>query len=109
MEDALHHFYTFKDIFLFGRASKQAKAKANAWSMELAKKRNLDEETNAENWTPSKNPCEMNPWRNYISHQIHISKELVADINFPNIHLITHWFEQIRQYGALPQVFYRDS
>jgi hypothetical protein len=38
MEDPLHHFYTFKDIFLFGRASKKAKAKANAWSMELAKK-----------------------------------------------------------------------
>jgi hypothetical protein len=38
MEDALHHFYTFKDLFLLGRASKKAKAKANAWSMELAKK-----------------------------------------------------------------------
>jgi len=30
MEDALGHFHTFKDVFLLGRAGKQAKMKANA-------------------------------------------------------------------------------
>jgi hypothetical protein len=30
MEDALHHFHTFKDIFLHWRAGKKAKAKAKA-------------------------------------------------------------------------------
>jgi len=54
MEDTLCHFHTFKDVFLFGRAGKKAKAKANALRTELEKKRKVDEETNAATWTPSK-------------------------------------------------------
>jgi hypothetical protein len=30
MEDALHHFRTFKDVFFLGRAGTKAKNKANA-------------------------------------------------------------------------------
>jgi hypothetical protein len=30
MEDALRRFHTINDVFLLGRASKKAKAKANA-------------------------------------------------------------------------------
>jgi len=64
--------------------------------MELVKKGKVDEETNAESWTPSMKQREMNAWRNYISHEIDISKELDAEINFPKIHLMSHWAEQIR-------------
>jgi len=105
MEDSLHRFHTFKDVFLLGRAGKKEKAKANALRMELVKKRKVDEETNAETWTPSKKLCEMNAWRVYISHAIDISKELDADFNFPKIHLMSHWAEQIRRYRALQQYF----
>jgi len=45
----------------------------------------------------------MNAWRDYISHEIDISKELVADFNFPKIHLISHWAEEIHRDGALQQ------
>jgi len=103
MEDALHRFHTFKDVFLLGRASKKANTKANALRTELLKKRTVDEETNAETWTPSKKRREMNAWRDYISHEIYISKELDADFNFPKIYLMSHWAEQIRRYGALQQ------
>jgi len=95
MEDALRRVHTFKDVFLVGRAHKGAKAKANALRTELVKKRTVDEETNAETWTPSKKRCEMNAWQDYISHEIDISKELDADFNFPKIHLMSHWAEQI--------------
>jgi len=54
-------------------------------------------------WTPSKKRREMNAWRDYISHKIDISKELDANFNFPKIHLMSHWAEQIRRYGALQQ------
>ena len=103
MQDTLHRFHTLKDIFLLGRAGKKAKAKANALRTELVKKRKVDEETNAETWTPSKKRREMNAWRDYISHEIDVSKELDADFNFPKIHLMSHWVEQIRRYGALQQ------
>jgi len=100
---ALHRYHTFKDVFLLGRAGKKAKAKANALGTEHMKKRKVDDETNAETWTPSKKRREMNAWWDYISHEIDIFQELVADFNFPMIHLMSHWAEQIRRYGALQQ------
>ena len=63
----------------------------------------VDEEMNAETWTPSKKWREMNAWRDYISHEMDISKVLDADFNFPKIHLMSHWAKQIRRYGALQQ------
>jgi hypothetical protein len=54
MEERLGDCHTFKDVFLLGRAGKKVKAKANSLSTELVKKRKLQEETNAETWTPSK-------------------------------------------------------
>jgi hypothetical protein len=103
MENALHRFHTFKDVFLLWQPGKKAKAKANALRTELMKKRNVDEESNAETWTLSKKWREMNACRNYISHEIDVSKELDADFNFPKIHLMSHWVEQIRRYVALQQ------
>jgi hypothetical protein len=70
---------------------------------ELVKKRQVDEETNAEPCTPSKKRHELNASRDYICHQIDISKELDADFNFLKIHLMSHWAEQVRRYGALQQ------
>jgi len=103
MEDTLCRFHTFKDVSLLGWASKKAKAKANALRTQLVTKRKVDEETYAETWTPCKKRRERNAWRDYISHQIDVSKELDADFNFPKIHLMSHWVEQIRRYGALQQ------
>jgi len=51
----------------------------------------------------SKKQRQMNTLCDYISHEIDISKELDADFNFPMIHLMSHWAEQIRRYGALQQ------
>jgi len=67
------------------------------------KKRKVDEETHAETWTPYKKGCEMNTWRDYISHELDVSKELDADFNFPKIHLMSHWVKQIPRCGALQQ------
>jgi len=47
----------------------------------------------------------MHAWRDYITHEIDISNEVDADFNFPKIHLLSHWAEQIPQYGALNQFF----
>jgi hypothetical protein len=60
IEDALHRFHTFKDVFVLGRAGNTSKAKANALRTELMKKGKVDAETNAETWTPCKKWHEMN-------------------------------------------------
>jgi len=101
LEDALHHFDTFNEVFLLKRAGKNAKAKANALRTELMNKWKVDKESNAETWTPSKKRCEMNALQDYISHKIDVSKELDANFNFPQINLMSHRVKQIRRYGAL--------
>jgi hypothetical protein len=62
MEDALHRLHTFKDVFLLGRAGNKAKPKANDLRTELLKKGQVDEEANAETWTPSRKWRKMNAW-----------------------------------------------
>jgi hypothetical protein len=103
MEDAWHCFHIFKGIFLLGRRSKTAQAKPNALRTELAEKRKVDEKTNAQSGMPSKKRHIMNARRDYISHEIDISKELDADFNLLKFHLMSHLAEQIRWYGALQQ------
>jgi hypothetical protein len=103
MEDAWHGFHTFKDVFILGRAGKKAKAKANALRKELMKKRKVDEEKNANTWTPSKKQRKINAWRDFISHKIEVAQELDADFNFRNIYLMSHWVKLIRRDGALQQ------
>jgi hypothetical protein len=85
MEDASRCVHTFKDDFLVGRAIKKAKAKANALRMQLVKKRKVDEEINAETWTLSMMCREVNGWRDYINHEIDVSKQLDADYDFQKI------------------------
>jgi hypothetical protein len=46
---------------------------------------------------------EMNAWRDYISHEIDVSKEVDVDFNFPKFHLMSDWVEHICRYGALQQ------
>jgi hypothetical protein len=45
----------------------------------------------------------MNAWWDYISRNTDISNQLDADFNLPKIHLMSHWAQQICQYGALQQ------
>jgi len=45
----------------------------------------------------------MKAWRDYISHEMDISKVFGADFNFPKIDLMSDWAEQIRRSGVLQQ------
>jgi hypothetical protein len=51
----------------------------------------------------SKKRRELSAWQDYMSHEIDISKELDANFNIPNFHLMSHRVEEIRQYAALQQ------
>ena len=65
------------------------------------KKRQVCKETHAESWTLSKMRREINAWRDYISHEIYVSKELDVEFNHPNIHLMSHWVKLIHRDGVL--------
>jgi len=104
----MHCFHTLKDVFVLGRTGKQAKDKANALRTELVNKRKVDEPTNVETWTSSKNQGEKNAWRDYISHMIDVSKELDADQNFLKIHLMSHCVEQLVHMEPFNSILPRD-
>jgi hypothetical protein len=90
MEDAFCCNLTFPDVFLLGRAGKQAKAKSNAVRMELVKKRSVDKKTHAEIWTPSTMLHKLNAWWDDMNNTIDVPKQLDADVNSPKIHLMSH-------------------
>jgi len=95
--------HTFREVFLLGQAGNKANVKANALRPEPAKKRMVDDQSDAEAWTTSKKRCELKAWWDYISHKMDVSKVLDADFNFPTINLKSHWVEQICRYGSLQQ------
>jgi hypothetical protein len=103
MEDAFQRVHTFKDVILLVQAGKMARTKDNALRTDLSKKQKVDMETNTKTAKLSNMQSKLNTWRNYISHKIEISKKLKSDFNFPNIHLMSHWAEQIRRCRALQQ------
>ena len=63
-------------------------AKANALSTELVENRKVDKKTHAETWTLYNQQSETTAWWDYICHVIDVSKELDANIDFPNIPLM---------------------
>ena len=103
MEDSLQHFDTFQNVFLLGRANKKEKANANDQRTELVEKRNLYDTSHAETRMPCTKRCEINTWRDYISHKIYICKELDTGCNYLKIDLMSHCAEQIPRFRALQQ------
>ena len=103
MEDAIHHFHTFKNVFSLRRARNKVKAKTIALKTELVKKQQVDEDTNADTWMLCQKRHKMSAWQVYIEQKIEVSKEWDADINIPKIHIMFHSVEQIRRDGALQQ------
>jgi len=103
IDNTWHRFHTFNDVFILGRAGNNVKAKANAHRTELVHKRKVDEEINAETWAESTKRCKIPTGQDYISSEINISMGLNADINFPKIHMMSDWAQQIPRYAALQQ------
>jgi len=101
MQRDLRCSHSCKDVFLLRQARKKVKAKTNALRTELLKKWKVDKETNAGTLTLSKVRREMNAWQDFISHEIDVSMVSDADLNFPKIHIMSDWVEQIRWHGAL--------
>ena len=89
MEDASRLGHIFKDVFSLRPAAKMTKAEANTLRTDLVKMRKVDEESSVETWTPSKKRREMNAWGDYISYEIHVSKESDADFNLLMISLMS--------------------
>jgi len=103
MKEYLQQFHKTKDVFLRYRASKVAKAKADMVSKKLnAETTARRREEKANGRTASQKAHVLAEDREECVYLV--NQALVEDshFNFPKIHLLMHWSNQISQYGSLP-------
>ncbi|KAF8416223.1 hypothetical protein EV426DRAFT_578816 [Tirmania nivea] len=104
IREYLQKFYETKNIFLRYQAGKASKAKADMVSKELTAQNNARNiETNLNRRTAAQKAratAEDREERAYL-----VNQALVEDshFNFPKVHLMMHWANQISHYGSLPQ------
>jgi len=102
MRQYLQEFHPTKDVFLRYRATKATKGRADLVSKELTernKSRNVEANANGRTAAQKAHAAvEDRVERAYLVNQV-----LVEDshFNFPKIHLIMHWADQISRYGSL--------
>jgi len=103
MEKYMQQFHKTKDVFLRYRAGKVAKAKADMVS------KGLNTQTTAHRLEEKANRCTAAQKARALAedreeHTYLVNQALVEDshFNFPKIHLLMHWSDQISQYGSLP-------
>ncbi|KAF8442596.1 hypothetical protein BGX38DRAFT_1144070 [Terfezia claveryi] len=104
MRDYLEDFHKYKEVFLRFRATKSSRAAATMASKDLrAEYHRLLASDELGPATPTKR-------RKLQEEQAQENKELVNDTltsgahyNFPKMHLISHFVDQIAKYGSLPQ------
>jgi len=103
MREYLQEFHRTKDVFLRYQATKATKGRVDVVSKELTewnKSRNV--EANPNGHTAAQKPrtaAEDRDERAYLVNQV---LEEDSYFNFPKIHLIMHWADQISPYGSLP-------
>ena len=102
MEDALRRFHNTKGIFLQFRAGKRLAAEAKDRRTELCMER--DAELKA-NWNKSRAHRQRirDTWKTIIDSEMAEYIEEGSDFNFPKIHLMQHFRDQIQRFGSLKQ------
>ena len=104
MREYLQRFHDTKDVFLRFRASKASKSKADIISKELtARNRERNEKEGHNRRTTGQKARVLAADKE--ERAILVDEALVEDshFNFPKIHLMSHWADQIPRFGNLPQ------
>ena len=104
MRDYLQQFHDTKDVFLRFRASKAFKGRADIVSNELtAQNSKWDELEKQIERTAAQKASTLAA--DEQEHAFLVNEALVEDshFNFPKIHSLNHWADQIPRYRCLPQ------
>ena len=102
MADALRRFHHTKCVFLQYRAGKRLMAEARDKRIELCAERdaelNANQNKSAAHWQRI-----QDAWKAIIDSEMAEFIEEGSDFNFPKIHLMQHFREQIQQFRLLKQ------
>jgi len=102
MSTALWDFHHFKDVFRQFRAGKSVTQEGKACRKELIVER--DKELKSMKFkTAAHRECQRKSWNEFISAEMIEHHADGSDFNFPKIHQMLHFREQIQRYGCLKQ------
>jgi len=102
MDNALRCFHETKGVFRQFRASKRLTAEAGERRKELCAERDADLEANKTKSAAFRNRI-RETWKSIIESEMAEYIEDGSDFNFPKIHLMQHFREQIQRFGCLKQ------
>jgi hypothetical protein len=104
MENALRRFHATKDVFLRYRAGKRVAAGATERRADLIQQRDADlARQRLDGLSSTALQAERRSWNDFIDAEVVETVEDGAHWNFPKIHLMMHFCEQVRRFGALGQ------
>jgi hypothetical protein len=102
MSTALRNFHHFKDVFRQFRAGKRVTQEGKARQKELIAQRD-DELRSMKLKTAAQRECERKLWNEFINAEMVEHHAEGGAFNFPKIHQMLHFREQIQRYGCLKQ------
>lgn len=102
MSTYLQRFHDSKDVFLRYRAGKKAKLRADEISKELTAEYGSRRKSEVA-WTVGQRARLAEEDQEERAYRINEALEADSDFNFPKIHMLLHYAEQISRYGSLPQ------
>ena len=102
MEDALRHFHHTKWVFLQYRAGKRLTAEARDKCIKLCAERDTELKAN-QNKSAAHRQRIRDAWKDIIDSGLAKFIEEGSDFNFPKIHQMQHFREQIQQFRSLKQ------
>lgn len=102
MTTYLRRFHRCKDVFLRYRAGKKARNRADAISKELTEEF-ASRKASEIPLTGVKRARVLQDEQEERAYRIAEALEDDSDFNFPKMHMLLHYVDQIKQYGSLPQ------
>ena len=102
MEDSLRRFHHTKGVFLQYRAGKRLAAEAKERRTALCAEQDTELYANR-NKSAAHRQRIRDMWKTVIESEMAEFVEEGSDFNFPKIHLMQHFREQVQRYGSLKQ------
>jgi hypothetical protein len=102
MDNALRRFHQHRDVFLRYRAGKRVAAGARDRRAELAGERDADlAQMRRDGATAHALQVAHHDWRAFIDAEVVDCEEGAAHWNFPKLHLMLHFCDQVHRFGCL--------
>jgi len=105
MTKYLQEFHKYRHVFGEFRASKADQKKAKGASKDLAETQAQDRQTTISSYFPATATQKANQASANRQEREHLVADMLGQstFNYPKLHLLTHYAEQIIQFGRLPQ------